>query len=82
MDDPWHWSIDRVVQELCTRQRTWEPRATLKDLPADASFELENKIREEEVDGCMLLADVTVSYLNTKGVVGLFLDRSRNIQPE
>ena len=59
MDDPWYWSTDRVVQELCTPQRSWQPRATLKDLPASVSIELENKLREEEVDGCMLLADVT-----------------------
>jgi hypothetical protein len=59
MDDPWYWSTDRVVQELCTPQRSWQPRATLKDLPASVSIGLENKLREEEVDGCMLLADVT-----------------------
>ena len=27
MDDPWDWPIDRVVQELCTLDRSWQPRA-------------------------------------------------------
>ena len=63
MDDPWYWPIDRVVQELCTLHRSWQPRATLKELPAAISIRLEDSLRDEEVDGCMLLADVTTEVM-------------------
>jgi hypothetical protein len=62
MEDPHGWDIDRVVQELCTPQRSWEPRASMKALPAIKSTELETKLREEGVDGCILLIDVSVSF--------------------
>ncbi|KAI1116138.1 hypothetical protein F5Y14DRAFT_87382 [Nemania sp. NC0429] len=53
MDDPWDWDIDRVVQELCTPNRSWHPASTpLKLPPLD---QLEAALRENEVDGEVLL---------------------------
>ncbi|GAP89363.1 putative snf2 family domain-containing protein [Rosellinia necatrix] len=53
MDDPWDWDIDRVVQELCTPNRPWHTSSTpLKLPPLD---QLEKALRENEVDGEVLL---------------------------
>lgn len=53
MDDPWDWDVDRVVQELCTPNRSWHPASTpLKLPPLD---QLETALRENEVDGEVLL---------------------------
>ncbi|KAK3380050.1 hypothetical protein B0T24DRAFT_180294 [Lasiosphaeria ovina] len=50
--DPFLWGVGRVVQELCTSNRSWEvPLA--KKLPDPAK--LERKLREHEVDGESLL---------------------------
>lgn len=50
--DPLLWDEDRVVQELCTTNRSWEPPPT-KRLPDPAA--LEAKLRECGVDGESLL---------------------------
>ncbi|KAJ8129179.1 hypothetical protein O1611_g4451 [Lasiodiplodia mahajangana] len=53
MDDPWDWDVDRVVQEICTSKRSWHPSSTpLKLPPLD---QLEGALRENEVDGEVLL---------------------------
>ncbi|XXH04977.1 actin-like protein arp8 [Hypoxylon texense] len=53
MDDPWNWDVDRVVRELCSNNRSWEPpSAPLKFPPLT---QLEASLREEEVDGHTLL---------------------------
>ncbi|KAI1212367.1 uncharacterized protein F4807DRAFT_368194 [Annulohypoxylon truncatum] len=53
MDDPWHWSTERVVTELCSVNRSWEPPSgPLKFPPLD---ELEARLRREEVDGHTIL---------------------------
>ncbi|KAI4870807.1 hypothetical protein F4820DRAFT_145402 [Hypoxylon rubiginosum] len=53
MDDPWSWDVDRVVRELCSSKRSWEPpSAPLKFPPLE---QLEATLREEEVDGHTLL---------------------------
>ncbi|KAI0526544.1 P-loop containing nucleoside triphosphate hydrolase protein [Xylaria bambusicola] len=53
MDDPWEWDVDRVVQELCTPNRSWHPSSTpLKLPPLD---QLEEALRQQEVDGEVLL---------------------------
>lgn len=53
VDDPFDWEIDRVVQELCTSNRSWipTPRAKLPDPET-----LAQKLREGEYDGETLLA--------------------------
>ncbi|KAI2463680.1 hypothetical protein F4781DRAFT_109002 [Annulohypoxylon bovei var. microspora] len=52
-DDPWHWGTDRVVAELCSANRSWEPPSgPLKFPPLE---ELEARLRSEEVDGHTLL---------------------------
>lgn len=66
-DDPWDWSIDRVVKELCTSDRSWQPRGLLSQLPA--LVDLESKIRHEEIGGCILLCDISEEYM--KGDLGL-----------
>ena len=54
-DDPWDWSVDRVVQELCTSDRSWQvPRSTATPDPT----ELENILREHGVTGTILLLDI------------------------
>jgi hypothetical protein len=52
-DDPFDWELDRVVQELCTPDRSWipTPRARLPDPET-----LAEKLREGEYDGETLLA--------------------------
>ncbi|KAI1769000.1 hypothetical protein GGR53DRAFT_272647 [Hypoxylon sp. FL1150] len=53
MDDPWNWDVDRVVQELCSVNRSWiPPSSPLKFPPLE---QLEASLREEEVDGHTLL---------------------------
>ncbi|KAI0195067.1 hypothetical protein EV127DRAFT_419972 [Xylaria flabelliformis] len=53
MDDPWDWGVDRVVQELCTSNQSWRQSSVpLKLPPAD---QLEGALRENEVDGEVLL---------------------------
>jgi hypothetical protein len=56
VDDPWHWSVDRVVQEFCTNRRSWELRAASTPQP-DPVF-LENVLRDSEVSGDVLLLDI------------------------
>ncbi|KAJ1335079.1 transcriptional regulator ATRX [Microdochium nivale] len=53
MNDPWDWTIDRVVQEFCTPNRTWKPVKEPVRLPD--SVQLEKSLREHEVDGYVLL---------------------------
>jgi hypothetical protein len=54
-DDPWHWSIDRVVQELCTPNRSWQPppSTTIPDFT-----EFANVLRQLEVTGSIFLLDI------------------------
>ncbi|KAI1777581.1 hypothetical protein F4818DRAFT_407147 [Hypoxylon cercidicola] len=53
MADPWDWDVDRVVQELCSINRSWKPpSAPLKFPPLE---QLEASLREQEVDGHTLL---------------------------
>lgn len=55
-DDPFSWDIDRVVQELCSSNRSWipTPRMQFPD-PTD----LAAKLREGEYDGELLLDALT-----------------------
>jgi hypothetical protein len=55
VDDPWHWSIDRVVQELCTPDRSWQlpPSTTVPDMS-----EFANILRQQGVNGNILLLEV------------------------
>jgi hypothetical protein len=55
-DDPWHWSVDRVVQEFCTSRRSWELRAASTPLP-DPTF-LEHALRDNAVSGDVLLLEI------------------------
>lgn len=51
-DDPFEWEVDRVVQELCTLDRSWKPapRAQLPD-----PTQLEAKLRDGDYNGEVLL---------------------------
>ena len=53
LDDPWDWDIDRIVQELCTGNRTWKPLTSVPKLPSPVQFEA--KLREGEISGVELL---------------------------
>ncbi|KAM0160644.1 hypothetical protein ACHAQE_004501 [Botrytis cinerea] len=55
-DDPWSWSTDRIVQEFCTDQRSWELRAASTRIP-DPVF-LEKAFRENEITGDILLIEI------------------------
>ncbi|KAI1757811.1 hypothetical protein F4782DRAFT_525626 [Xylaria castorea] len=64
MDDPWDWDVDRVVQELCTSSQSWRQSSTpLKLPPVD---QLEGALRENEVDG-----EVLLTYNQTELCTGL-----------
>src|SRR6266566_1302437 len=51
--DPWDWGVDRLIQELCTHERSWIPPRDANKLP-DAS-KLAEAIQEHELDGETLL---------------------------
>lgn len=84
-DDPFDWEIDRVVQELCTFDRSWTPtpRAKLPDPEP-----LAQKLREGEYDGETLLAtpeddlwkDLGITKakfkVNLRHAIGQFVSRS------
>jgi hypothetical protein len=55
-DDPWDWAIDRLVEELCTENRTWQPSSINASRPNPA--ELETKLRENEVSGRDILLEL------------------------
>ncbi|KAI0114866.1 hypothetical protein F4814DRAFT_439957 [Daldinia grandis] len=54
MDDPWDWDVDRVVQELCSPNRSWDP-PTPTPLQFPPPEKLEPLLREHGVDGHTLL---------------------------
>lgn len=60
-DDPWDWSVDRVVQELCTPNRSWEPGPPTPMPPDPIKFE--EALREQEISGAVLLVDVNDDVL-------------------
>lgn len=84
-DDPFDWEIDRVVQELCTTNRSWIPTPRFK-LPDPAT--LATKLREGEYDGETLLAtpqddvwrDLGITKakfkVNLRHAIGQFVSRS------
>ncbi|KAI5924934.1 hypothetical protein F4810DRAFT_102974 [Camillea tinctor] len=53
MDDPLDWDVERVVQELCSPNRTWTPSSSLLKFPPLDQFEA--LLRTHEVDGEVLL---------------------------
>ncbi|KAI0402637.1 hypothetical protein F4802DRAFT_617515 [Xylaria palmicola] len=53
MDDPWGWDVERVVQEFCTANRSWQPSSEPPRLPPPD--QLQEALRENEVDGEVLL---------------------------
>ncbi|CAG8972017.1 hypothetical protein HYALB_00008302 [Hymenoscyphus albidus] len=59
-DDPFDWSIDRVVQELCGNKPSWETSIHASRLDPT---ELEKNLREQEIDGCVLLVNVNDKVL-------------------
>ncbi|KAE9379004.1 hypothetical protein N431DRAFT_460313 [Stipitochalara longipes BDJ] len=54
--DPWDWGVDRVVRELCTANRSWQPRSAGQTISNPSS--LEQALRHHEVSGCVLLEHV------------------------
>ncbi|KAI1417508.1 hypothetical protein F5Y13DRAFT_151166 [Hypoxylon sp. FL1857] len=53
MDDPWSWDVDRVVQELCSANPSWQPSPGVLKFPPPE--QLESSLREQEVNGFTLL---------------------------
>ncbi|EHK96028.1 hypothetical protein M7I_8294 [Glarea lozoyensis 74030] len=56
IDDPWDWAIDRLVQELCTENRTWQSSVNNASRPDPEA--LETKLRDNAVVGTTILLDV------------------------
>lgn len=56
VDDPWDWDTDRVVQEFCTENRSWQLRSASMATPDPVA--LGKALRQEEVSGDSLLNDV------------------------
>ncbi|KUJ12737.1 uncharacterized protein LY89DRAFT_737655 [Mollisia scopiformis] len=68
--DPWDWSVDRIVQELCNpEKRSWTPRS--RNLTVGDPVLMERIIREQEVDGSTLLTNVNHDFLEKHGVKAL-----------
>ncbi|KAK2630254.1 hypothetical protein QTJ16_001074 [Diplocarpon rosae] len=85
-DDPWKWSTDRLVQELCTSDRSWSPSP---DLISPNPVLLEKALRSQKVTGKVFLNvvdnqavrnDLGVSNMNQRmfvlSAVFEFRDRS------
>ncbi|RKF72043.1 putative snf2 family helicase snf2 family helicase atpase [Golovinomyces cichoracearum] len=62
MGDPWNWDVDRVVEELCTTNRSWQPQSPAMLTISDPKY-LENILREQEVNGSVLLGEINMSIL-------------------
>jgi hypothetical protein len=56
LDDPWDWEVDRVVQELCTENRTWQ--SSFNNACRPDPMALETKLRDNAVVGTTILVDV------------------------
>lgn len=56
-DDPWYWSVARVVEELCTEKRSWKLLGD-RPMPEDDRKKLADQITRHEIDGVSLLADL------------------------
>src|SRR5690554_5925491 len=68
-EDPWTWGVDRVVQELCTNNRTWPALSATQLLPDPVQLEI--NLREQEMDGPFLMTGVTNQVLRDEfGLVG------------
>lgn len=67
-DDPWEWDNDRIVRELCTEHRTWEPPDFPPRLPP--LDQLERNLRDHEVDGRSFLGQAfqELDFFNDLGV--------------
>lgn len=62
MSDPWDWDVDRVVQELCTPNRIWKPPSPAMLMVSDP-ISLEAVLREQEVNGSVILGEVNMNVL-------------------
>ncbi|KAI1004453.1 hypothetical protein K3495_g3760 [Podosphaera aphanis] len=60
--DPWDWDVDRVVQELCTTNRTWQPLSPAM-LTISDPISLEAVLREQEVNGAVILGELNMNIL-------------------
>jgi SNF2 family DNA or RNA helicase len=67
--DPWDWGVDRVVQELCSENRTWPYSPGIHLLP-DLK-ELEQNLREQGMDGNLFLRAIKDNILRKDfGLIG------------
>ncbi|KAI1078332.1 hypothetical protein F5B20DRAFT_571599 [Whalleya microplaca] len=90
MDDPWDWDVDRVVQEFCSANRSWDPPSLPLKLPPPE--QLEASLREQEVDGHTLLtydhtelfSELGIKILKHKATfkhaIGSFCSRSKQFR--
>ena len=58
--DPWCWSVDEVVSNLCHQHHLWEDRPQ-STLPDGVTFE--RILRENEIDGSTLLQSVDLQTI-------------------
>ena len=73
-EDPWYWTVDRVIRELCTDDRTWTPQTQTHSKPDPAR--LERNLREQEVTGSTLLNHVNDELLKSEFEVKILGQRS------
>lgn len=55
-EDPFDWNVDQVVAALCNPSASWTKSVSLNPLPEPKRFE--QALRDNCVDGCMLLTEV------------------------
>lgn len=68
-EDPWTWDTDRIVQELCTENRTWPPLFATQLLPDPKQLEID--LREQLIDGNWLMTKIDNDTLRKDfGLVG------------
>jgi hypothetical protein len=75
-EDPWDWTIDEVVNEFCKVRNTWTDsgRYTLPD-----PTKLEEVLRENDVDGIILLSEIGQNELKADFEIKSIGQRSKII---
>lgn len=55
-EDPFDWNVDQVVAALCNPRAAWTKSTSFNPLPEPNRFE--QALRENRIDGCMLLTQL------------------------
>ncbi|KAI9807342.1 MAG: hypothetical protein M1833_000085 [Piccolia ochrophora] len=65
-EDPWHWTVDQVIEVLSNRHTSWYGSRT-GDARPGSGF-LATSLREHSINGCVLLADIDDAAIQEMGI--------------